>query len=284
MLAAVAVLCILAIVATIVVVRVRSGAVTYTTVRPKPVRSHRRSRPAVRSTRRTRSSRHPSVGTISAIATDFNAHVKKGQILARIDRPTSRPRSDQSEATLATERSASAGERRYGQRRLVRDRRRTGAGAMRQRPRRVLRSRPPPQRSSRCDGADDGHSGSGRADARPADLTRDKQLLAQGYIAQSQADTDQSNLVAAQTTLAGARAAVTQSQAQASAAVAQIATANATAQEQTAQTGRRRCDGRESDRNACGFGRGDRDPAGAGSASPTERAAHRSSPRRSTAP
>ncbi|MEO7040197.1 MAG: efflux RND transporter periplasmic adaptor subunit, partial [Candidatus Elarobacter sp.] len=61
--------------------------------------------------------------------------------------------------------------------------------------------------------------------------------LSQGYIAQSQADTDQSNLVAAQTTLAAARAGVAQAQAQASASVAQIAQANSSAQALSAQTG-----------------------------------------------
>jgi hypothetical protein len=54
-------------------------------------------------------------------------------------------------------------------------------------------------------------------------VARDRQLLAHGYIAQNQADTDQANLVAAQTTLDGARTAVSQAR-------AQIATAYATQQ------------------------------------------------------
>jgi len=68
-------------------------------------------------------------------------------------------------------------------------------------------------------------------------VARDNQLLAQGYVAQTQADSDKSNAVAAQSALDAARTAVTQAQAQAQASQAQIAQANAQEQAQSAQTG-----------------------------------------------
>ena len=238
MLAAVAVLCILAIVATIVVVRVRSGAVTYTTV---PAQTGSLAQTVTASgtlnPQNTIDVGTQVSGTISAIATDFNAHVKKGQILARIDPTDFEAALDQSEATLAqSEAQAQAsGATASG-----------GSSA-------IAAAQAQALAATAATGAAQQTAAAAQAAVATAQttvtrdqaaltlaqqtLTRDKQLLAQGYIAQSQADADQSNLVAAQTTLAGARAAVTQSQAQASAAVAQIATANATAQEQTAQTG-----------------------------------------------
>jgi HlyD family secretion protein len=238
MLAAVAVLCILAIVATIVVVRVRSGAVTYTTVAAQTG--------SLAQTVTASGTLNPQntidvgtqvSGTISVIATDFNAQVKKGQILARIDPTDFEAALDQSEATLAqSEAQAQAsGATASGGSSAI-------AAAQAQAVAATAATRAAQQTAAAAQAAVATAQTTVTRDQAALTLaqqtlTRDKQLLAQGYIAQSQADTDQSNLVAAQTTLAGARAAVAQSQAQASAAVAQIATANATAQEQIAQTG-----------------------------------------------
>jgi HlyD family secretion protein len=238
MLAAVAVLIILAIIATIVVVRVSAGAVSYTTV---PAQTGPLAQTVTASgtlnPQNTISVGTQVSGTISEIDTDFNAHVKKGQILARIDPTDFNAALAQSEATLAqSEAQAQAsGATASGGPSAI-------AAAQAQAAAAVAATRAAQQTAAASQAAILTAQTTVTKDQAALTLaqqtvTRDKQLLAQGYIAQSQADTDQSGLVAAQTTLAGARAAVAQSQAQASASIAQIATANATAQEQNAQTG-----------------------------------------------
>ncbi|MGZ3577319.1 MAG: efflux RND transporter periplasmic adaptor subunit, partial [Vulcanimicrobiaceae bacterium] len=67
-------------------------------------------------------------------------------------------------------------------------------------------------------------------------LNRDNALLAQGYIAQSQADSDRSNLVSAQSALKAAQVAAQQARAQAAASVSQAQASDAQSVSQVAQT------------------------------------------------
>ena len=102
MLAAIALLCALAIVASIVVVRARAGAVTYTTV---PVQTGSLAQTVTASgtvnPQNTIDVGTQVSGTISQIDADYNAHVKKGQVLARIDPTDFEAALNQAQATLA---------------------------------------------------------------------------------------------------------------------------------------------------------------------------------------
>jgi HlyD family secretion protein len=233
-----AVLVVVAILASLVIVRSRASAVSYTTV---PVQSG-----ALAQTVTASGTLNPqntiNVGTqvsgmIAEIDADFNSKVKKGQVLAKIDPTTFQASLEQAQATLAqSEAQAQA----------------TGATASGG-PASVAEAQA--QAQAAAAGAQAAKMTADAAQAAvvtaqttitknqsalqlaQATVTRDQQLLAQGYIAQSQMDTDQSNLIAAQSTLASSRAAVAQAQAQAAASTAQIATANAQDQAQNAQTG-----------------------------------------------
>jgi len=235
---AAAILGIIAIVASIVIVRSRETAVTYTTV---PVQTGSLAQ-TVTASGTLNPQNTINVGTqvsgiISEIDADYNSRVKKGQILARLDPTTFQAVLNQEKATLAqSEAQAEASGA-------------TAAGA----PDAVAEAQAQAQAAVATAHAAQMTAAASQAGVATAQtnvtkdqaaldlaqqtVARDQQLLAQGYIAQSQADTDHSNLVAAQTTLAAARATVAQTQAEASASVAQIAQANASAQALSAQTG-----------------------------------------------
>ncbi len=223
---------------TIIVVRSRASAVSYTTV---PVQSG-----ALAQTVTASGTLNPqntiNVGTqvsgmISEIDADFNSKVKKGQVLAKIDPTTLQASLEQAQATLAQSEAQAAA---------------SGATASGG-PASVAEAQAQAQAAAASAQAAKMTADAAQAAVATAQTTitknqsalqlaqatvsRDQQLLAQGYIAQSQMDTDRSNLVAAQSTLASSRAAVAQAQAQAAASTAQIATANAQEQAQNAQTG-----------------------------------------------
>jgi HlyD family secretion protein len=238
MLAALAIICIAAIVATLVVVRSRASAITYTTV---PVQTGSLAQTVTASgtlnPQNTIDVGTQVSGTISEIDADFNSHVHKGQVLAKIDPTTFQAALDQANATLAQSeaQAQAAGATANGGSASI-------AAAQAQAAAANANTNAARQTAAAAKAAVVTAQTAVTRDAAALTLaqqtvTRDNALLAQGYIAQSQVDTDQSALVAAQTTLSGARAAVAQAQAQADAAVAQIATAAATAQQQNAQTG-----------------------------------------------
>ena len=236
MLAAIALLCALAIVASIVVVRARAGAVTYTTV---PVQTGSLAQTVTASgtvnPQNTIDVGTQVSGTISQIDADYNAHVKKGQVLARIDPTTFEEALQQTQATLAqseAQAQASAATASGGPASIVAAQAQAVAAAASTR---AAQQTAIANQAAVTTAQTNVTKDQAALVLAQQTVTRDKQLLAQGYIAQSQADTDQSSLVAAQTALAGAHAAVAQAQAQASASVAQIATASATAQQQQAQ-------------------------------------------------
>lgn len=235
---ALAVAAIVAIVASVLIVRSRASAVTYTTV---PVQTGSLAQ-TVTASGTLNPQNTINVGTqvsgiISEIDADFNSHVKKGQILAKLEPTTFQAVLDQAKSTLAqSEAQAQAtGATAGGAPSAVAE-----AQAQAQAAAAAARAAQMTAAASQAGVANaQTNVGKDQAALQLAQQTvaRDKQLLAQGYIAQSQADSDQANLVAAQTALAAARAGVAQAQAQAGASVAQIAQANASAQALSAQTG-----------------------------------------------
>jgi HlyD family secretion protein len=147
-------------------------------------------------------------GTISAIYVDYNSRVRKGQVLAQIDTSQLQAQLAQAQANLQQAQAQAAAQ------------------------------------SQNAGGAQAGISGSeagiasaqaGVAKAQSAlkvadeTVARDRSLLAKGYIAQSQLDTDQANQVAAQSALQSAQAAVTQARAQTTTSSSQAGAAESTA-------------------------------------------------------
>ncbi|MEA2721132.1 MAG: HlyD family secretion protein [Candidatus Eremiobacteraeota bacterium] len=235
---AAAVVIIVAIVASVIAVRSRASAVTYVSV---PVQTGSLAQTVTASgtlnPQNTISIGTQVSGTISEIDADFNSHVKKGQILAKLDPTTFQAALDQARATLAqTEAQAQASGA-------------TASGG----PSAVAASQAQAQAAvatSRVAEATANASNAAIATAQTnvtkaqsalalaqQTVARDAQLLAQGYIAQSQADTDRSAEVAAQSAVDSARTAVAQAQAQAQASQASIAQANAQQMASSAQTG-----------------------------------------------
>jgi HlyD family secretion protein len=236
--AAAAMLCVVAILASLLIVRSRASAVSYTTV-PAQTGSLAQTVTATGTLnpQNTINVGTQVSGTINAIDTDFNAHVKKGQILATIDPTTFQASLDQAQAQLAqAQAQAQAAAATAG----------GGSSSV---------SEAAAQAAAASDATKAAQATAGSAQAAIASaqstVTKDQSaltlaqdtynsdtsLLKQGYVAQNQVNTDTSNLVAAQTTLAAAKAAVTQAQAQTSAALAQAVEAGATQQAQAANAG-----------------------------------------------
>jgi HlyD family secretion protein len=233
-----AVVVIAAIVASVVMVRSRASAITYTAV---PVQSGSLAQTVTASgtlnPQNTINVGTQISGTISEIDADFNAHVRKGQVLARIDPASFQAALDQAQASLAqTEAQAQASGA-------------TASGG----PAAVAEAQAQAQAQAAAAQVAASNAAASRAAIATAQsnvakaqsalalaqqtVARDRQLLAQGYIAQSQADADTSNAVAAQSALDGARVAVTQAQAQAAASSAQVAQATAQQAAQNDQAG-----------------------------------------------
>jgi HlyD family secretion protein len=153
-------------------------------------------------------------GTISQVYVDFNSHVRKGQILARLDSSQLQAQLSQAQAQLA-EAQAQAG---------AASNNATGQQSA------ITVS----QATSQAQAANAQAAVAGIATAQAnvakaqsayelaqATVNRDNALLSQGYIAQSQADADKSNLIGAQSAVQSAQAAVTQARAQAAASASQ---------------------------------------------------------------
>lgn len=159
-------------------------------------------------------------GTISAIYVDFNSKVKKGQILARLDPSAFQAQLDQARASLAqTQAQAAQAQANAG-----------GASAG------VNVAASNAQAGEASVAAARANIGKLQAALTLAQKAqaRDTALLSQGYVAQSVADTDRSNVAQAQADLAAAQAAVAQAQAQARAAAATTQQSGSTAAAQAA--------------------------------------------------
>ena len=235
---AAAIVVIIAIVASVILLRSRASAVEYTTV---PAQSGSLAQTVTASgtlnPQNTISIGTQVSGTIAEIDADFNSHVKKGQVLAKLDPTSLQAALDQAQATLAqSEAQAQAsGATASGGPSAI-------AAAQAQAQAAVATSRVAVATANASQAA----IATAETNVTKAQsalvlaqrtVTRDNQLLAQGYIAQSQADTDKSSEIIAQSALDSARTAVVQAQAQAQASQAQIAQANAQASASSAQAG-----------------------------------------------
>ncbi|HUZ50461.1 MAG TPA: efflux RND transporter periplasmic adaptor subunit [Candidatus Dormibacteraeota bacterium] len=147
-------------------------------------------------------------GTISQIYVDFNSRVKKGQVLARIDPRTIQAQVDQARANLiqaqAQANAASANA--------------TGAASG------ISVAAANSASASAAIGAAAANVGKARSALQLAQITegRDAALLAQGYVAQNQVDSDRATVAQDRSDLAAAQAAYAQSKSQAVAQTAQV--------------------------------------------------------------
>jgi HlyD family secretion protein len=176
-------------------------------------------------------------GTISEIDADFNSHVTKGQILAKLDPTTLQAQLSQSQASLAQSQAqarAAAANAQGAQ---------TSVSVASDTARAAQASAQAAQQTAAMNQAAIATADANVTKAQSAatlanqTIARDKTLLAQGYIAQSQFDTDNSALVAAQTGVSSAQAATQQARLQAAASASSAAASSAQSASQTAQTG-----------------------------------------------
>lgn len=238
LLPAAAIVVIIAIVASFVVMRSRAAAVTFTSV---PVQTGSLAQTVTASgtlnPQNTISVGTQVSGTISELDADYNSHVKKGQVLAKLDPTTFQAALDQAKATLAqtiAQANAAGATASGGPASVAQAQAQANAQAATAR---AAQQTAVAAKAAVATAQTNVTKSQSALVLAQRTVARDKQLLAQGYIPQSQADTDEANLTAAQTALDGARAAVNQAQAQADAAVAQIAQANAQQQAQADQAG-----------------------------------------------
>ena len=162
-------------------------------------------------------------GTVSELDADYNSHVRKGQVLAKLDPTTLLAALDQAQAALAQSRAQAESARATA----------SGAQSGIGNAQAVERASQATAQAARSTvAANDAAVASARSNVAKAQsalalaqqtVDRDRSLASQGYIAQSQLDTDASNLVGAQTALQAAQAAVTQARMQAQASASQAA-------------------------------------------------------------
>ena len=160
-------------------------------------------------------------GTIASLGADYNSRVKKGQVLATLD-PTSFQASveQQSAALAAAQSTAAASQSSLAQSQVaVRT-----AQANYQQQLASLRNAQAGVTKARSQLA-----------LAQTTVKRDAQLLAQGYIAQSQMDTDQTAAQTAQDDVAAAQAAVGVAQAQIASSLSGVRSAQQAVQTSTAQ-------------------------------------------------
>ena len=167
-------------------------------------------------------------GTISAIYVDFNSKVKKGQILARLDPSQLQAQLAQAQASLsqAQAQASAASQTAGGQQSNITVAQANSAAQAAN-----------AQAAQAAIGTAEANVVKSQSAAQVAQQTlqRDKALLSQGYISQSQYDADQSSAVSAQSALKASQAALVQSRAQASAGASQSVASGAQAAQAQAQ-------------------------------------------------
>ena len=167
-------------------------------------------------------------GTIQSIYVDFNSRVHKGQVLARLDPSQFQAQVTQAEATLAQARAQAAAARQQAHGAQ------SGVSAANAATQAQTATAQAAQRAIAAADANVAKAQSANVLAQQT-LTRDRALLAQGYIPLSQYDTDYSSAVAAQTSLSAARAAALQTRSQAQAGLSQVAASSAQAAQSASQ-------------------------------------------------
>jgi HlyD family secretion protein len=173
-------------------------------------------------------------GTINAIFVDFNSKVRKGQILATLDPAPLQAALNQARANLAQAeaQSQATAATALGSGSNVVAAQDSAAAALAQ----VQVSRSNQAVLQAAVQSADANVAKAQSALSVAQLTvsRDQGLLAQGYVAQSTADLDRSNLAAAQAALSSAQVAASQARIQAAAASTQIAASIDQSQQQAA--------------------------------------------------
>jgi HlyD family secretion protein len=176
-------------------------------------------------------------GTISEIDVDFNSHVTKGQVLAKLDPTSLQAALSQSQASLAQSQAqarAAAANAQGAQ---------TSVSVANDTAQAAQASAQAAEQTAAMNKAAIATADSNVTKAQAAQslanqtIARDRSLLSQGYIAQSQFDTDQSALIAAQTGVSSAQAAAQQARLQAAASASSAAASSAQSASQSAQTG-----------------------------------------------
>jgi len=169
-------------------------------------------------------------GTVSQIFVDYNSKVKKGQVLAKLDPSQLEAQLSQARAALAQTQAQAAQQSQTA----------SGAQANITEAQQTSAAQAANAQASQAAVAT---AQSNVAKAQAAQqlaqqtLSRDQSLLSQGYIAQSQYDSDRSNAVAAQTGVQSAQAALAQARAQATASVNQAQASSTQTQVTASQAG-----------------------------------------------
>ena len=160
-------------------------------------------------------------GIVSEIDVDYNSKVKKGQVLARLDPTSLQAQLDSAKASLAQSQAQADAAQNTATGATIgidtADAAATAAAA-------TARAAQATALSSEqaIASADSGVTKAQSAlQVAQLTVTRDKGLLAQGYVAQATVDNDQSNLVAAQSAVQAAQTAAQQARSQAAASAAQ---------------------------------------------------------------
>jgi len=175
-------------------------------------------------------------GTISQINVDYNSRVTQGEVLAKIDPTTFAAALAQSQASLAQSQAdaqaATANAQGAQSSVSVADDTARAAQASAQDAAETARMN---QAAIATANANVVKAQSALTLAQQT-MTRDKTLLAQGYIAQSQSDTDQSALIGAQSGVSSAQSAAQQARLEADASVSAAAASSAQSASLVAQT------------------------------------------------
>lgn len=173
-------------------------------------------------------------GTINAIFVDFNSVVKKGEVLATLDPQPFQAALDQAKATLAESeaQAQAAGATATGSISSAQAAQDAAASAKAQIA--VVRANAASSSAAVTSANADLAKAQSALVLAQQTYNRDASLLAQGYVAQNQVDSDKSNLVAAQAGVNSAQAALQQARLAAAAAQTQIAESIDSSQQQTA--------------------------------------------------
>jgi HlyD family secretion protein len=160
-------------------------------------------------------------GTINEIDVDFNSKVHTGQVLARLDTTTLQAQLDQARASLAQAvgQAAAARANAGGARTNVTTAQASAIAAAANA--RAAEATAASSRSAIAVAEANVEKAQSALTFAQQTVSRDETLIAQGYIARSQLDSDRSNLVAAQSAVSSAQTAVVQARSQAQASVAQ---------------------------------------------------------------
>ncbi|HEV3153750.1 MAG TPA: biotin/lipoyl-binding protein [Candidatus Baltobacteraceae bacterium] len=169
-------------------------------------------------------------GTISQLYVDYNSHVKKGQVLAKIDPSQFLAQLSQAQAALAQARAQAAQQAQSasGAQATITEAQQTSAAQT---------ANAQAAQASIASAQANVSKAQSAAQLAQQTVTRDSQLLSNGYISQSQYDSDKASAESAAAGVQSAQAALTQAQAQAAASANQAAASATQTQVSSAQAG-----------------------------------------------